>query len=117
MTERDEALKLANRVLDRPSGDPDDDMAVLARALLRERDTTYLIWSNEKKGWMMPGSEWAWSDKLTDAGGYSRSAAMAICANSIPEAMLRGNMVVPNLPVRLADVQEFIKGRLAPENK
>lgn len=35
MSERDEAIALANRVLDRPSGDPDDDLAVLARQFLR----------------------------------------------------------------------------------
>lgn len=30
-----QAIDLANRVLDRPSADPDDDMAVLARQFLR----------------------------------------------------------------------------------
>jgi hypothetical protein len=35
MTEKDEAILLANKVLDRPSGDPDDDLAVLARQFLR----------------------------------------------------------------------------------
>jgi hypothetical protein len=29
------AVVLANRILDRPSGDPDDDLAVLARQFLR----------------------------------------------------------------------------------
>lgn len=29
------AIVLANRILDRPSGDPDDDLAVLSRQLLR----------------------------------------------------------------------------------
>ena len=35
MSELDEAVALANKVLDRPSGDPDDDLAVLARQFLR----------------------------------------------------------------------------------
>jgi hypothetical protein len=35
MTEKDEAILLANKVLDRPYGDPDDDLAVLARQFLR----------------------------------------------------------------------------------
>ena len=35
MTEKKHAIELANRVLDRPWGDPDDDLAVLARQLLR----------------------------------------------------------------------------------
>jgi hypothetical protein len=33
--ERDEAIVLANAILDRPNADPDDDLAVLARQLLR----------------------------------------------------------------------------------
>jgi hypothetical protein len=35
MTERQEALRIANRILDRPNGDPDDDLAILARQLIR----------------------------------------------------------------------------------
>lgn len=35
LTEHDEARALANRVLDRINGDPDDDLAILARQLLR----------------------------------------------------------------------------------
>lgn len=33
--EKDDAIKLAERVLDRRSADPDDDLAVLARQFLR----------------------------------------------------------------------------------
>jgi hypothetical protein len=35
MTEKEELISLANKVLDRPGGDPDDDVAVLARQFLR----------------------------------------------------------------------------------
>lgn len=35
MTEAEETRALANRILDRPSGDPDDDLAMLSRQLLR----------------------------------------------------------------------------------
>lgn len=35
MSEREKAIDLANRILDRPSHDPDDDLAVLARQLIR----------------------------------------------------------------------------------
>lgn len=38
MTESEHAVILADKVLDRPSGDPDDDLAVLARQLLRARE-------------------------------------------------------------------------------
>ena len=34
-TEKELAVILANKVLDRPFGDPDDDLAVLARQFLR----------------------------------------------------------------------------------
>jgi hypothetical protein len=34
-TEKQRAIRIANKVLDRPSGDPDDDLAVLSRQLLR----------------------------------------------------------------------------------
>ena len=39
MSERTEAEMLANRVLDRPYADPDDDLAILARQFLRCRET------------------------------------------------------------------------------
>ena len=35
MTEREESRILAHRILDRPNGDPDDDLAMLSRQLLR----------------------------------------------------------------------------------
>ncbi len=35
MSERREAISLAQRVLDRPNADPDDDLAILARQFLR----------------------------------------------------------------------------------
>ena len=34
-TEADETRTLANRILDRPNADPDDDLAMLSRQLLR----------------------------------------------------------------------------------
>jgi hypothetical protein len=38
--EKDHAIKLANHILDRLSGDPDDDLAVLARQFLRALEGT-----------------------------------------------------------------------------
>ena len=35
MSEKEDAIILANKVLDRINADPDDDLAVLARQLLR----------------------------------------------------------------------------------
>jgi hypothetical protein len=39
MTEKQEAIILANRILERPNADPDDDLAMLARQFLRSRET------------------------------------------------------------------------------
>ncbi len=38
MSERDDAIKLAHRLLDDASADPDDDLRMLARQLLRYRE-------------------------------------------------------------------------------
>lgn len=35
MNEREQAILIANKILDRPSADPDDDYAVLSRQFLR----------------------------------------------------------------------------------
>ena len=36
MTEYEETIKLANRILERPNADPDDDLAMLSRQFLRQ---------------------------------------------------------------------------------
>jgi hypothetical protein len=38
VSEREDVITLANRVLDRVNADPDDDIAILARQLLRTHD-------------------------------------------------------------------------------
>ena len=38
MNEKEQAVLLANTVLDRITADPDDDLAILARQLLRSRE-------------------------------------------------------------------------------
>jgi len=43
MDERAQAIELANRILDRPSGDSDDDLAVLSRQLLRLREIVQAV--------------------------------------------------------------------------
>lgn len=44
MEEHEEALLLAGKILDRPHADPDDDLAILARQLLRTREQLNAIW-------------------------------------------------------------------------
>ncbi len=39
MSEKEEAVKLANQLLDEPNVDPDDNLRVLSRQLLRARET------------------------------------------------------------------------------
>ncbi len=43
-TEREKAFRLANEILDRPHDDPDDDLAVLARNLLRTKEKLDAVW-------------------------------------------------------------------------
>lgn len=45
MSEKEESLKLANLILDRPWADPDDDLAVLARNLLRTHEINQALQS------------------------------------------------------------------------
>ena len=44
MSEHEHAIILANKVLDRVNGDPDDDLAVLSRQLLRAREQLDALW-------------------------------------------------------------------------
>lgn len=38
-TEYDDTVRLANKILDRPNADPDDDLAMLSRQFLRQVET------------------------------------------------------------------------------
>ena len=44
MKEAEEAIRLANKILDRINDDPDDDLAVLSRQLLRTREKLEALW-------------------------------------------------------------------------
>ena len=43
MNEKESSVILANKILERPNADPDDDLAVLARQLLRREERLQLI--------------------------------------------------------------------------
>lgn len=45
MSEKDAAIALAHRVLDRVNADPDDDLAILARQLLRHNERIGILCS------------------------------------------------------------------------
>lgn len=117
MTDRSEAIALAQRVIEQVDGGRMDmfDANILARALLKEDDHhSYLIWSNEHRAWWGP-SFLGYEKKLTEAGGYTRNEALKICADALPGAMEQMG-VLSELPVRRADVLEFITGRFVPES-
>lgn len=46
MTELQQATAFANKILDRVSADPDDDLAVLARQFLRHTERLTLAWDD-----------------------------------------------------------------------
>lgn len=61
--ERAEAMVLANRLLDQPWADPDDDLRVLARQLLRREERVAMVEALLRK-WMSETPtppQWHWS--------------------------------------------------------
>jgi hypothetical protein len=72
---------------------------------------TYLVWSNEHRGWWMQGG-WGYSPDLRRAGRYSREHALDICREAMPTAAHIG--LISEIPVRLADVEEFLSGQKVP---
>lgn len=55
VSERDEAIALANRVLDRVNADPDDDLALLSRRFLREIERAEAAEKDARRlDWIMP---------------------------------------------------------------
>lgn len=72
----------------------------------------YLIWSNEHRAWWGPG-ECGYVPRVSQAGRYSREAALRICANALGTALHMG--MPAELPVRSEDVADFIRGMLVPE--
>ena len=72
----------------------------------------YLIWSNEHRGWWRHGCR-GYTPGLANAGRYSRIEALDICRGAIPTATYIG--MISEIPVRLADVEEFLKGHTVPQ--
>lgn len=71
----------------------------------------YLIWSNEHNGWWGPNRA-GYTPGLLGAGTYSREQALDICRDAIPSsAHIRR---ISEIPVRYADVHDFIAGQPLP---
>ena len=62
----------------------------------------YLIWSNEHMAWWAPGRH-GYVRRLSEAGRYTRGAALDICANAILGGTADRLGLLPELPVREAD--------------
>jgi len=64
MSERDEAIALANKLLDEPYADPDDDLRLLSRQFLREIERT----KRKEIVTMPPTPEWFVGKSQQDEG-------------------------------------------------
>jgi hypothetical protein len=78
---------------------------------MTDKADIYLVWSNEHRGWWRHGSH-GYTPGLRDAGRYGRDQALEICRNAIPTAMHIG--MISEIPVRLVDVEEFLKDQMVP---
>lgn len=70
-----------------------------------EPDDVYLVWSVEHNRWWGPGGN-GYTRRISEAGRYTRDAAMRICIRAMPGTASREG-ALPELPVRLADVLEM----------
>ena len=80
--ESDDTVALADRILERPNADPDGDLAVLARQLLRTRSWAANVACDASQILDVVKAEWgtSWSpwdqetrDKLGTIAGWGRS--------------------------------------------
>lgn len=74
-------------------------------------DDAYLIWSNEHHGWWRNAGR-GYATGLRGAGRYSRADALSICASALYTA--RRIEMISEIPVRLADVDAFLKDKTVP---
>ena len=69
---------------------------------MTDQNDTYLVWSNEHRGWWGPGRRGYVAD-IKDAGRYSRREALDICSNAMPGRP--ANEPPFEIPVRAADME------------
>jgi len=79
---------------------------------MTDSNDIYLIWSNEHMGWWMHGG-FGYTTSLRNAGNFGRARALEICRGAIFSAPHVGH--ISEIPVRLADLQEFLAGQEIPE--
>jgi len=76
---------------------------------MRDDAEVYLVWSSEYQGWWRPHG-WGWSASLDDAAHLDRNEALRICRNATAKVVHVGRLA--KIPVRLADVQDFLAGQV-----
>lgn len=83
----------------------------MENSTVEEEKADYLIWSAMHQGWWGP-ARCGYSKGLLGAGKYTRSQAIQLCRDSIPNAGHVGHCAT--MPVRFEDVREFTIGALMP---
>jgi len=68
----------------------------------------YLVWSHERAAWWRSGPG-GYTRQIIDAGRYSRDAALEICVKAEPGETAQRLGVLPELPVRLADLEAIMR--------
>ena len=71
----------------------------------------YLVWSNEHRAWWGPFHA-GYVKRVSDAGRYTRQQALDICQRALGTAGQMG--IFAELPVRLRDVEDFVRGQMIP---
>lgn len=71
-----------------------------------EETDLYLIWSHEHTAWWGPAAR-GYSRKISEAGRYTHSQALAICTEAIPGTSDRLG-ALPELPIRFGDIEAMV---------
>jgi hypothetical protein len=66
----------------------------------------YLIWSHEHSAWWGPGGA-GYVGRISRAGRYTHAEAVRICIAAMPGTSTQWG-ALPELPVRLADVEAMV---------
>jgi len=93
-------LRKANADVERPTA-----------AANQTPDDWYLVWSNEHRRWWGPGQR-GYVERVSEAGRYTRASALLICQRALGTAGHMG--IFAELPVRLRDVEDFVRGQMIP---
>lgn len=73
-----------------------------------DEDNVYLIWSHEHAAWWGPGGH-GYTQRIGQAGLYSREEALRVCAKAIPGTAHRMG-VLPELPIPFSDLHHLVAG-------